>query len=181
MKGTRRPSRDDWASRQLQGRVHPRLAGPDRRRNRSDRRRRFLWSVIYGSFNPRRRRPPRRLDDSRFHSLDWHGAHLLAVALGILILNVADAFLTVVLLSSGSVVEMNPMLATLVTGNVATFAAVKMAMTGISVILMVFLARYRFMRVMRVEVILYGVLLTYLILIGYEIGMVQRAVNLQLL
>ena len=74
--------------------------------------------MIYGSFNPRRRRPPRRLDDSRFHSLDWHGAHLLAVAIGILILNVADAFLTVALLSSGSVIEMNPFMAALVTGNV---------------------------------------------------------------
>jgi Domain of unknown function (DUF5658) len=180
MSRTRRPSRDDWASRQLQGGVHPRLVGPDERRNRSDRRQRIFWSVIYGSFNPRRRRPPRRLDDSRFHSLDWHGAHLLAVALGILILNVADAFLTVALLSSGSVIEMNPILATLVTRNVATFAAVKMAMTGISVILMVLLARYRFLRVMPVEVLLYGVLLTYLILIGYEIGMLQRVVNLQL-
>lgn len=180
MNRTRRPSRDDWASRQLQGSVHPRLVGPDERRNRSDRRRRILWSVIYGSFNPRRRRPPRRLDDSRFHSLDWHGAHLLAVALGILILNVADAFLTVVLLSSGSVIEMNPILARLVSGDVATFAALKMAMTGISVILMVFLARYRFMRVIRVEIVLYGVLLTYLILIGYEIGMLQMVVNVQL-
>ena len=60
------------------------------------------------------------------------------------------------------------------------FAAVKMAMTGISVILMVFLARYRFMRVVRVEIVLYGVLLAYLILIGYEIGMLQRLVNVQL-
>jgi hypothetical protein len=180
MNRTRPPSRDDWVSRQLQGSVHPRLVGPDERRNRSDRRRRILWSIVYGSFNPRRRRPPRRLDDSRFHSLDWHGAHLLAVALGILILNVADAFLTVVLLSSGSVIEMNPILARLVNGDVAAFAAVKMAMTGIGVILMVFLARYRFMRVVRVEIVLYGVLLTYLILIGYEIGMLQMVVNLQL-
>jgi hypothetical protein len=180
MNQSRRPSRDDWASRHLQGTAHPGLVGRDERRNLSDRRRRVLWSVVYGSFNPRRRRPPRRLDDSRFHSLDWHGAHLLAVAIGILILNVADAFLTVVLLSSGSVIEMNPVLVTLVNGNVAMFAAVKMVMTGLSVILMVFLARYRFLRVVRVEAMLYGVLITYLILIGYEVGMLQRLVNLQL-
>jgi hypothetical protein len=178
MNQSRPPSRDDWASRHLQGSAQQAPVGRDERRNWSDRRRRILWSAIYGSFNPRRRGPPRRLDDSRFHSLDWYGAHLFAVALGILILNVADAFLTVTLLSSGSVIEMNPILATLVTKNVAMFAAIKMAMTGISVILMVFLARYRFLRVMRVEVVLYGVLLTYLILIGYEVGMLQRVANL---
>ena len=49
------------------------------------------------------------------------------------------------------------------------FAALKMALTGVSVMMMVFLARYRFMRVVRVELILYGVLLVYVILIGHEI------------
>ena len=38
---------------------------------------------------------------------------------------------------------------------------------------MVFLARYRFMRVLRVEWVLYGVLLVYVGLIGYEIWMLK--------
>ena len=41
------------------------------------------------------------------------------------------------------------------------FAALKMAMTGVGVMLMVFLARYRFMRLLRVEWVLYGVLIAY--------------------
>jgi hypothetical protein len=69
--------------------------------------------VVYGSFRPRRRRPPRRLDDSRYQAVDWHAAHLLAVAIGILLLSVADAFMTVTLLSGGAV-EVNPVMAALI-------------------------------------------------------------------
>ena len=43
---------------------------------------------------------------------------------------------------------------------------------------MVFLARYRFMRLVRVEVVLYGVLVAYLGLIGYEIWMLRQLADL---
>src|SRR5450631_1083845 len=99
------------------------------RRGNADRRRRIWWAVLYGSFKPRRRKPPRRLDDSRFHSLDWHAAHLLAVAIAILLLSVADAFMTVRLLAGGAV-EVNPFMAAVVYKSAALFAAVKMGMTG---------------------------------------------------
>jgi len=172
------PSPDDWVSRQLQGRTGLVPDAPEERRSRSERRRRILWSVLYGSFNPRRRRPPRRGEDSRYQSLDWHGAHLLAVSIAILILNVADALFTVTLISRGAI-EANPVMAALVRGNVALFAVIKMALTGASVILMVCLARYRFMRLVRVEVLLYGVLMAYAILIGHEIGMLHTFPDLR--
>jgi len=108
--------------------------------------------------------------------MDWHGAHLLAVSIGILILNVADALLTVELLSRGAV-EVNPIMAALIDGSPAIFATMKMAMTGLSVLLLVILGCYRFMRVLRVELILYGVLIAYLVLIGHEINMLQRLVG----
>jgi hypothetical protein len=142
------------------------------RRGAADRRRRALWSICYGSFNPRRRTPPRRLDDSRFHSLDWHSAHLLAVTIGILLLCVADAFLTLVLLQGGAA-EVNPIMALLLYRSVAAFAALKLGMTGASTISMVILARYRFMRLLRVEWVLYGVLIAYICLIGYEIWLLK--------
>jgi hypothetical protein len=164
MKRSLEPRRDPWI-------LTPSLK--DERRSQLERRHRIWWSVLYGSFNPRRRRSPRRLDESRFHSLDWHGAHLLAVSIGILILSVADAFMTVTLLSRGAV-EMNPIMALLVQSDVGAFASLKMAMTGCSVVLMVCLARYRFMRVVRVELVLYSVLVVYAILIGYEIRMLQK-------
>jgi len=150
------------------------------RRARAERRRRVWWSVCYGSFNPRRRTPPRRVDDSRYHSLDWHSAHLLAVAIGILLLSVVDAFLTIALLQGGAD-EVNPIMATVIYRSVAAFAALKMAMTSAGVVLMVFLARYRFMRLLRVEWVLYGVLTAYASLIGYEIWMLKVPLELPIL
>ena len=164
-----RPNPDDWVSQ-------PPSSAPafrPERRSRHDRRRRLWWSLLYGSFNPRRRRPSRRSGESRFQTLDWHAAHLLAVALGILILNVADAFLTLALISGGAV-EVNPVMAVLVSGSVAVFVALKMAVTGMSVVLMVFLARYRFMRLVRVDVVLYVIFVAYAALILYELQMLQR-------
>jgi hypothetical protein len=150
------------------------------RRHRTDRRLRHWWSVCYGSFNPRRRTPPRRVDDSRFSSLDWYSAHLLAVAIGILLMSTADAFLTLLLLQGGAA-EVNPIMATFIYRNVAAFAAMKMALTSASIVLMVILARYRFMRLVQVTWVLYGVLFAYLGLISYEIWMLKGAGDLPIL
>ena len=155
-------------------------ASRSERRQRSDRRQRALWSVFYGSFNPRRRRPARRMQDPRFHPIDWYSSHLLAVSIGILLLSAADAFLTGILLVHGAD-EVNPIMAVLVYRNVAAFAALKMAMTGASIVVMVFLARYRFMRLIRVELVLYAVLFVYAWLIGYEISMLPSTVDLSTL
>jgi hypothetical protein len=130
------------------------------------------WSICYGSFNPRRRRPARRLDDSRFHPVDWHAAHLLALSVGILLFSAADAFLTAILLVHGAD-EVNPIMAVLVYRSVAVFAAFKMVMTGTSIVVMVFLSRYRFMRVVRVEWVLYVLFAVYAGLIGYEMWMLK--------
>jgi hypothetical protein len=145
------------------------------RRGRSDRRQRAVWSVLYGSFNPRRRRPPRRSDDSRFHSLDWHASHLLAVSIGILLLSVADAFMTVTLLAGGAI-EVNPIMAAVVYKSTAAFAGLKMALTGCGVVVMVMLANYRFMRVVRVDAVMYALLLGYLGLLGYEFWMLKSLI-----
>jgi hypothetical protein len=45
----------------------------------------------------------------------------------------------------------------------------------------VFLSRYRFMRVLRVELVLYAVLMIYAWLIGYEIWMLKGSGELALL
>ena len=150
------------------------------RREHVDRRRRVWWSVVYGNFNPRRRAPPRRLDQSHYHSVDWHSPHLLAVAIGILLLSVVDAFMTLILLQGGAD-EINPIMALVVYRNVAVFVALKMTLTSLGVIFMVFLARYRFMRRLPVGWVLYGVLIAYTSLIGYEIHMFKSSFELPIL
>lgn len=171
---------NNWVSEQQQGTAARAPAWACERRTRSDRRNRMFWSVLYGSFNPRRRRPARRLGDTRYHPVDWYSAHLLAVAVGILLFSAVDAFLTGILLVHGAD-EINPVMAVLVYRSVALFAALKMAMTSLSIIVMVFLARYRFMRVIRVDLVLYAVLIIYAWLIGYEIWMLNGAVGPSLL
>jgi hypothetical protein len=143
------------------------------RRGQPDRRARFWWSLFYGNFKPRRRRPSRRDTDGPFHSLDWHDSHLLAVSIGILLLSVADAFMTITLLAGGAV-EVNPVMAAVVYRSATVFAAVKLSMTGLGVMLLVTLARYRFLRIIRVDVAMYCLLLVYLILLGYEYWMLRQ-------
>jgi hypothetical protein len=170
------PSHD--AAARLQGAAAPLplpFAGDDRR-ERHDRRHRVWWSVLYGSFNPRRRRPSRRLAEGRYHSLDWHDAHLLAVAIGILLLSVADALMTVRLLSVGAD-EVNPIMALVIYRSAAVFATVKMTLTGLGVMVMVVLARYRFMRMVRVDVVMYAVLFAYAALLSYEFWMLRKLID----
>jgi Domain of unknown function (DUF5658) len=171
---------NDWVSQQVQGTAARTSGWSSERRGRADRRRRTWWAVLYGSFNPRRRRPARRLDDPSFHPVDWYSAHLLAVAISILLLSAADAFLTSILLVRGAD-EINPVMGVLVYRSVAAFAAFKMAMTGIGIVVMVFLSRYRFMRIFKVELVLYAILTVYAWLIGYEIWMLRGSGELQLL
>jgi hypothetical protein len=170
------PLHRDWVSRQLRG-TAPR--GPSRqheRRDRSERRRRRLFSLWYGSFHPRRRAPPRRLDDSRLHLVDWYSAHLLPLAMGIALLSMADAFLTTQLLMRGAD-EVNPVMAALLYKGVAAFTAVKMGLTSLSILFLVVLSRYRFMRLIKVEVFMYIVLIGYLALISYEIYLLSGGFN----
>jgi hypothetical protein len=164
------------AAAQRQGIAAAVPSASDDRRERLDRRHRVWWSVVYGSFNPRRRRPSRRLLEARYHSLDWHDAHLLAVAIGILLLSAADALMTVRLLSVGAD-EVNPIMAAIVYGSAAVFATVKMTLTGLGVIVMVVLARYRFMRMVRVDVVMYAVLIVYTALLTYEFWMLRKLID----
>jgi len=146
--------------------------GGDRRAS-PDRRRKVIWAVVYGSFNPRRRGPARRGDESRYQAVDWHASHLLAVAISILLLSVADAFLTLTLLDAGAQ-EINPVMALAVNSNASLFGALKITMTSVSVVLMVCLARYRFMRLVRVEMALYGIMIGYFALIAYELHLLHQ-------
>ena len=102
------------------------------------------------------------------------------MSLGILLLSAADAFMTAILLMHGAD-EVNPIMALLVYRSVAAFAGFKMAMTGASIMVMVFLSRYRFMRVLRVDLVLYAVLIVYASLIGYEIWMLKGSSDLPVL
>lgn len=138
---------------------------PDRR-SRADRRKNTVRSLIHGSFSPRRR-SARREAEHTFTSVDWHHPQWLAVAIITLLLCTADAFLTLVLLERGAT-EANPFMEPLVGGSPLVFAAVKMGLTSGGIIVLILLARVKVFGRIPVSALLYGVLLAYATLVGYE-------------
>jgi hypothetical protein len=138
----------------------------------ADRRKRVLWSLVYGSFNPRRR-GPRRAGENQLTAVDWHHPQWLAIATLILLFSCADALLTVMLISNGAY-EVNPVMAPLVGGSAVGFALVKFGLTAIGVVMLTQLARLRTFGHIPVGVILYGVLALYGTLIFYEFRLLGR-------
>ena len=142
---------------------------PTDRRSSPDRRHLTFRSVLYGGIRPRRRQV-RRAGDHALPVVDWHESHLLAIAICILLLSCADAFLTLNLLFLGAE-EANPLMAALVYHDVAMFTAVKMALTGGGVILLVALSRLRLFGRIKVVQGLYVTLAVYVFLVLYELSM----------
>jgi hypothetical protein len=141
-----------------------RLIVADRRRA-GERRRLTLRTFLQGGITPRRRRG-RRASDAPF-LIDWHEPHLLFLAVAILLLSVADAFLTLTLLTRGAE-ELNPLLEYVLRAHPRLFAAAKMGLTGGGLLVLVALARATVFRVIRVSSIIHWFLLAYAVLIGYE-------------
>jgi hypothetical protein len=135
------------------------------RRSGVDRRRLTLRSFLRGGITPRRRNG-RRAGEQHM-PIDWHEPYLLFLSLTILLLSVADAFLTLTLIMGGAT-EANPFLAFILRDHPELFAVVKMGLTGVGVLVLVAVARSRVFRVMRAGFVLQGVFVAYVALIAYE-------------
>lgn len=150
--------------------VSPGVVG-DRRRA-PDRRRVTLWSLLYGGLRPRRRVVRREVEHS-ISLVDWHDAYLLVVALGVLMLSCADAFLTLNLLMLGAQ-EANPVMARLIYFDVTWFIAVKVGLTSLGVIVLVILSRCRVFGRIKVVTTLYLSLALYAALVLYELALLAH-------
>ena len=149
-----------------QGATRGDLASPRvERRQGPDRRRTSLRSFLKGGITPRRRNG-RRADEQHL-PIDWHEPYLLFLSVMILLLSVADAFLTLTLIMGGAQ-EANPLLAFILRDHPDLFAVIKMTLTGAGVYVLVAVARSRLFRVMRVGVVLQGIFVAYVALIAYE-------------
>lgn len=99
--------------------------------------------------------------------IDWHEPYLLFLSVMILLLSVADAFLTLTLIMGGAE-EANPLLAFILRERPELFAVVKMGLTGLGVLVLVAVARSRLFQVMRAGIVLQGIFVAYVALIAYE-------------
>lgn len=116
-------------------------------------RRVFTWrTVVFGYLRSRRRRL-RRSSEHDAVFIDWHHPWLFFLATGIMLLSTLDAFLTLELLDRGAI-EVNPvMLFMLDHGNFA-FVVSKMLLTGLGILVLVFLARLRLFNFLRTGLLL---------------------------
>lgn len=140
-------------------------APQDRRVADTDRRALTLRTLFASGLSPRRR-AGRRSDDHEL-PVDFHDPRLLVPTVALLLLSIADAFLTVRLMGNGAE-EANPLLAFVLGEHPRMFAAVKMVLTGFGAVLLVALARARVFNVVRVSLFLYGLVAVYVALIAYE-------------
>ena len=85
-----------------------------------------------------------------------------------MLLSCADAFLTLELLARG-MIEANPVMAGLLGEGTATFAATKMGMTGVGILMLVFMAKARFLDRIRTGLFLTVFFSGYACLVCYEI------------
>lgn len=131
-------------------------------------RRQLSWRTVFYGFLRSRRHVSRRSDEVEVRFIDWHHPWLFVMAVGTMLLSGLDAFLTLKLIELG-MVEANPIMAGAMGVGTGTFAAMKMALTAIGILALVFLAKTRFMDRIRVGLILTLLFSGYACLICYEI------------
>ena len=145
------------------------------RRGDPDRRRKLLRALWVGAFK-RRRRNPRRPQDARLTSVDWHHPQWLAVGIFVMLLCCADAFLTLTLIDHGAN-EVNPFMLPLIGGGGRSFALWKLGLTALGVTVLILLARAKAFGWIPVGVVLYGILTLYVGLVAYELWLLDQLVR----
>ena len=130
-------------------------------------RRQFSWRTIFFGFIRSRRHNLRRGEDADVVFLDWHHPWLFFLAVGTMIFSFLDAFMTLQLLERGFY-EANPLMAAVMSQGTTLFAATKLAMTGTSILILVFLAKSRFLNRVRTGLILTTFFSLYACLVCYQ-------------
>ncbi len=135
-------------------------------RDRDDRRD-FSWQTVFFGFIRSRRRNTRRGSEDEPLYTDWHHPWLFFLATGTMLLSCMDAFFTLQLLGRGAI-EINPIMAIMIGKGTLAFAASKMLLTGLGILMLVFLSRSRMFNFMRTSLVLTVFFTSYACLVCYE-------------
>ena len=130
-------------------------------------RRAFGWRTVFYGFIRSRRRNLRRDIDAEVLFLDWHHPWLFFLAVGTMIFSCLDAFMTLQLIDRG-MYEVNPVMRAILGHGTTAFAASKIAMTGTSILMLVFLAKAKFLNRVRAGLFLTFFFSLYACLVCYE-------------
>ena len=131
-------------------------------------RRLFSWRTVAYGFVLSRRRAHRRESDETVIFLDWHHPWLFFLATGTMLLSCADAFLTLKLMELG-MIEANPLMGAVMAQGTAVFTSAKLAMTAVGILMLVFLAKARFLNRIRTGLFLTTLFSFYACLVCYEL------------
>lgn len=140
----------------------------DSDKREEDSRREFSWRTVFYGFIRSRRRANRRTADEEIVFLDWHHPWLFFLATGTMLLSCADAFLTLQLMNVG-MVETNPFLQAVMAQSTLLFTSTKLAMTAFGILVLVFLAKSRFLNRFRTGLLLTIFFSCYACLVCYEL------------
>ncbi len=133
----------------------------------SDDRREFSWRTVFFGFIRSRRRDTRRDNEDAPLYTDWHHPWLFFLSTGIMLLSCMDAFFTLQLLDRGAI-ELNPVMAVMIGQGTLAFAATKMLLTGLGILVLVFLSQTRLFNLMRTGLVLTVFFALYACLVCYE-------------
>ncbi len=136
-------------------------------------RRTTSWETWHGALFKTRRRQSRRDGDHFNQYLDWHGHTALLATLAIILLCFADAFLTTVLLGKGAI-EVNVLMDWLIRKDIHVFTIVKMAVTGVALLILLIHFNFRVYKYISVRYLVYALVPVYVILILHELTMLAR-------
>ena len=142
------------------------------RRSGVERRQHTVGAYWRGALNPRRR-SGRRASDHTYAIVDWHSPRVLALVMLILGLSTLDGVLTLLLISQGAS-EVNPVMALFVPHNLGWFAAIKLGLTSLGAAVLVACARMKLFRLFPGELLLYLVVACYVVLVGYELFLLEN-------
>ena len=140
----------------------------DSDKREEDSRREFSWRTVFYGFIRSRRRAHRRTADDEIVFLDWHHPWLFFLATGTMLLSCADAFLTLQLMNVG-MVEANPFMQAVMAHSTLMFTSTKLAMTAFGILVLVFLAKSRFLNRFRTGLLLTVFFSCYACLVCYEL------------
>jgi hypothetical protein len=120
-----------------------------------------------------RRKHIRRFDDRKYPYVDRYESKLFYVVISIILLSSCDAFLTLKLLQDGAI-ELNLLMAELITTDIQRFVNIKLSLTGLSLLLLVIYNNFRIFGYFRVYHLIWIILCGYVLLILYELTLLNR-------
>lgn len=141
------------------------------RRIRPDRRNRPLLSCVCSLYKGRRQTAQRMHDQINPAYVDVYDSTLFCVSMMIISLCVADAYLTLIILSKGGT-ELNPFMNSLLAISPRAFFFGKYVITSIGLFLAVMHVNFLFLRLLSIRTALTIISGLYIVLIVYEVNLI---------